>query len=270
MKSIVIIRQTPDTEARIKVAADGRSIDTESIKWIVNPYDEFAIEEAIRIKEKKGGEVVLITMGPARCQEALRTGLAMGADRAIHIRDESFEHTDLYATAKVIAAEIKKEGGFDLILTGKKMIDEESGQVGIQVAEELGIPHAAVVTKVDVADDGSSVTVQKEIEGGQMIVQLPLPAMITCERGLNEPRYASLPGIMKAKKKPLKVVGLDEIDLDALGLSREELGEGGARYRITSLEVPEIKRRLHIIKDKEVTEAVKELVTALREEAKVI
>lgn len=270
MKIIVIVRQTPDTEAKIKVSADGHSIETEGIKWIVNPYDEFAIEEAIRIKEKFGGEVVLITMGPPRCLESLRTGLAMGADRAIHIQDEGFASAGPYTIAKVIAEEIKKEGEYDLIITGKKMIDEETAQVGIHVAEDLGIPHAAIVTKVDIADDQKSARAQKEVEGGQIIVDLPLPALLTCERGINEPRYASLPGIMKAKKKPLKVVGPDDIDAAALGLSPEALSGGGARYSITHLEVPEIKRQLHIISGKEVPEAVTELVTALRDEAKVI
>ncbi len=171
MKIVVIVRQTPDTEAKIKVASNGNSVDTEGIKWIVNPYDEFAIEEGIKIKENlKTGEVILISMGPARCVEALRTGLAMGADRAVHIKDESFAFTDPYASAKVIAEEIKSLGGFDLILTGKKMIDEESGQIGIQVAEELGIPHVAIVTKMQVSPDGKNVTCQREVEGGQVTV----------------------------------------------------------------------------------------------------
>lgn len=279
MRIVVIVRQTPDTEAKIKVAPSGDTIDTEGIKWIVNPYDEFAIEEAIRIKEKLGkGEVILITMGPARCIEALRTGLAMGADNAIHIKDESFAFTDPYALAKVIAQEIKNLGEVNLVLTGKKMIDEETGQVGIHVAEELGIPHVAIVTKVELSSDLTKVTCQKEIEGGQMVVEVPLPALITCERGLNEPRYASLPGIMKAKKKPVKEVTIDNINLEALGLTKEALGPAGARFRVTKLEVPQIQRRLRILKGKqqdmvkgdEVAEAVRELVRLLREEAKVI
>jgi electron transfer flavoprotein beta subunit len=279
VKIVVIVRQTPDTEARIKVASGGDTIDIEGIKWIVSPYDEFAIEEAIRIKEKLGtGEVILITMGPARCIEALRTGLAMGADTAIHIKDESFAFTDPYATAKVIAQEIKNLGGFDLILTGKKMIDEETGQVGIHVAEDLGIPHVAIVTKMELSSDRKKVTCHKEIEGGRVIVEVPLPALITCERGLNEPRYASLPGIMKAKKKPVKEVTIDNINVEALGLTKEALGKAGARFRITKLEVPQIQRRLKIIKgqkqdmvkDGEIVEAAHELVRLLREEAKVI
>lgn len=269
MKIFVIIRQTPDTEAKIQVAADGKSIDPEGVKWIVNPYDEFAVEEAIQIKERLGGEVVAVTMGPERCLVSLRTAMAMGADAALHIQDPSFESSDPYATAKVIAQEIRKVGEFGLILTGKKTIDEETGQVGIHIAEDLGIPHAAIVTKIDISDDHKSARVQKEIEGGQLIADIPLPAVITCERGLNEPRYASLPGIMRAKKKPVTTVGLGDIDTGAIGLSTEQLG-GGARYQVTALDVPQIKRRLHVIAGKEVKDSVKELVTALRDEAKVI
>jgi electron transfer flavoprotein beta subunit len=271
VKIVVILRQTPDTEAKIKVGSSGNTIDTEGIKWIVSPYDEFAIEEAIKIKEKLGtGEVILITMGPARCAESLRTGLAMGADSAIHIKDESFVLTDPYAIAKVIAQEIKNLGGFDLILTGKKMIDEETGQVGIHVAQDLGIPHIAIVSKVELSSDLKKVTCQREIEGGQVVVEVPLPALLTCERGLNEPRYASLPGIMKAKKKPLKEVTPDNIDVEALGLTREALGQAGSRFKVTKLEVPQVQRRLKVLKGAEIPEAAKELVKLLREEAKVI
>jgi len=278
VRIVVIVRQTPDTEAKIKVASSGNAIDPEGIKWIVNPYDEFAIEEAIRIKEKLGGEAVLITMGPARCAEALRTGLAMGADTAVHIKDEGFAFTDLYATSKVIAQEIKNLGEFDLILTGKKMIDEETGQVGIHVAEDLGIPHVAIVTKLELSADQKKATCQREIEGGQVIVEVPLPAVITCEKGLNEPRYASLPGIMKAKKKPLKEVTIDSIDVGALGLTNEALGQAGARLKTVSYRIPQIERKLRIIKgskqdivkDGEIVEAARELVKLLREDAKVI
>ncbi len=278
MKSIVIVRQTPDTEAKIKVAASGDSIDPEGIKWIMNPYDEYAVEEALRLKEKNGGEVVLITMGPARCLEALRTGLAMGADSAVHIKDDDFAFSDPFAIGKVIAQEIKNSGGYDIILTGKKMIDEETGQVGIQVAQELGIPHVSIATKLDVNVDAKTATVEKDIEGGQMVVEVPLPAVITCEKGLNEPRYASLPGIMKAKKKPVKDVAAGDVDAEALGLSTEALGKAGARIVNIKYEIPSIERKLtvlkgsqsDVVKDAEIQSASNELVRLLREEAKVI
>lgn len=278
MKSIVIIRQTPDTEAKINVASSGDSIDPEGIKWIMNPYDEYAVEEAIRLKEKNGGEVVLIAMGPGRSIEAIRTGLAMGADTAVHIKDDNFAFADPFAIGKVIAQEIKNIGDYDIILTGKKMIDEETGQVGIQVAQELGIPHVSIVTSLEVNAEGKTAKAEKEIEGGQMVVEVPLPSLITCEKGLNEPRYASLPGIMKAKKKPVKEVAVGDIDTGSLGLSEEALGKAGARIVHTKYEIPSIERKLTVlkgsqsdmVKDAEIQSTSSELVKLLREEAKVI
>ena len=279
MKIIVVISQTQDTEAKIGVASSGDAIDTSAMKWILNPYDEFAIEEALRTKEKFGGEVILVTMGPARAVEALRTGLAMGADSAVHIKDDCFGSSDNYAIGKVLGSEIRKLGEYDLILTGFKIIDQESVQVGIHVAEELGIPHVALVSKIIQIDpDQKKVTCQKEIDGGHVVVEVPLPALITCPDGMNEPRYASLPGIMKAKKKPLKEVGIEDINLSELGLTREALGKDGSRVKTTSIRVPQIERKLKIITGKdnptvkgdEVRESADELVRLLREEAKVI
>ncbi len=279
MKIIVVISQTQDTEAKIGVASSGDAIDTSAMKWILNPYDEFAIEEALRTKEKFGGEVMLVTMGPVRAVEALRTGLAMGADSAVHIKDDNFGLSDNYAIGKVLGSEIKKLGEFDLILTGFKIIDQESVQVGIHVAEELGIPHVTLVSKIIQIDpDQKKVTCQKEIDGGHVVVEVPLPALITCPDGMNEPRYASLPGIMKAKKKPLKEVGIDDINLSELGLTREALGKEGARVKTTNIRVPQIERKLKIITGKdnptvkgdEVKESAGELLRLLREEAKVI
>jgi electron transfer flavoprotein beta subunit len=279
MKIIVIVSQTQDTEARINVASSGDAIDTTSMKWVLNPYDEFAVEEALKTKEQFGGEVVLVTMGPARCVEALRTGLAMGADSSVHIKDDSFEFSDNFAVGKIIASEIKKLGEYDLIFTGFKIIDDESVQVGIHVAEELGIPHVALVSKVVKIDpDQKRVTCQKEIDGGHVIVEVPLPALITCPDAMNEPRYASLPGIMKAKKKPLKEVTLDDINFDELGLTRESVGKGGARVKTTNIRVPQIERKLKVITGKdnpavkgdEITQSTDELLKLLREDAKVI
>ena len=278
LKILVIVRQTPDTEAKIQANANNNGIETSSIKWILNPFDEFAVEEAVKIKESSDAEVVMLTVGPERSVEVLRTALAMGGDSSIHIKDESFGDMDSYALAKVIASKIKSIGDVDLILTGKKWIDEESGQVAIQVAEELGIPQATLATKVDVNEASKSVKVQSEIEGGQRIVELTFPAMISCERGLNEPRYASLPGIMKAKKKPLEEVLIDSIDIGELGLTKEGLGSEGSRIKVDSIEIPAIKRSLKILKggksdmvqDDEVQKASDDLVKLLREEAKII
>ena len=248
MKILVIVRQTPDTEAKIQANASGNGIETSDMKWILNPFDEFAVEEAVQIKEALGSELVILTVGPERSVEALRTALAMGGDSSIHIRDENFGDMDSFALAKVIASKIKSMGDVDLILAGKKWIDEESGQVAIQVAEELGIPQATLATRVAVDEGARKVKVQSEIEGGQRIVELTFPALITCERGLNEPRYASLPGIMKAKKKPLEEVLIDSINLEEIGLTQEGLGVGGSRMKVDNIDIPVITRSLNIIK----------------------
>jgi len=278
LKILVIVRQTPDTEAKIQANASGNGIETSDMKWILNPFDEFAVEEAVQIKEALGSELVILTVGPERSVEALRTALAMGGDSSIHIRDENFGDMDSFALAKVIASKIKSMGDVDLILAGKKWIDEESGQVAIQVAEELGIPQATLATRVAVDEGARKVKVQSEIEGGQRIVELTFPALITCERGLNEPRYASLPGIMKAKKKPLEEVLIDSINLEEIGLTQEGLGVGGSRMKVDNIDIPVITRSLNIIKGEkadtveaeEVQKASENLAKLLREEAKIL
>lgn len=279
MKVAVFITQTQDTEAKIKVSASGDSIDSEGIKWIMNPYDEFAVEEAIQTVDKHGGEVVIVSVGPARTIEAIRQGLAMGAASAVHVKAEGFAETDPYTIAKVAAGEIKKMGDIDLIFTGMKVIDEESAQVGIQIAEELGIPHAALVSKVvEIKSNEKKMICQKEIDGGSAIVEIPLPALITCPDAMNEPRYASLPGIIKAKKKPVREVSLDDIDFAALGIARENVGKGGSRVKTVKIEVPQIERKLKVIrgsdestvKNDEIAQSAQEIVKLLREEAKVI
>ena len=278
MKILVIVRQTPDTEAKIQANASGNGIETSDIKWILNPFDEFAVEEAVQIKEATGAELIVLTVGPDRSVEALRTALAMGGDSSIHIKDESFGEMDSYALAKVIASKIKAMGDVDLIFAGKKWIDEESGQVAIQVAEELAIPQATLATRVAVDEGAKKVKVQSEIEGGQRIVEMTFPALITCERGLNEPRYASLPGIMKAKKKPLEEVLIDSIDLEETGLTQDGLGSAGSRIKVDSIDIPVIKRSLNIIKGEkadtvqadEIQKASENLAKLLREEAKIL
>ncbi len=279
MKAVVFITQTQDTEAKIKVSASGDSIDSEGIKWIMNPYDEFAVEEAIQSAEKLGGEVVIVSAGPARAIEAIRQGLAMGAASAVHIKDDGFEAADPYTTAKIAASEIKKIDDADVIFTGMKVIDEESAQVGIQIAEELGIPHVALVSKVvEIKPDEKKMICRKEVDGGTAVVEVPLPALITCPDAMNEPRYASLPGIMKAKKKPVKEVSLDDVDFASLGISRESVGKAGSRVKTVKIEVPQVERRLKIIKgsddttvkNDEIADSAREIVKLLREEAKVI
>jgi electron transfer flavoprotein beta subunit len=278
MKIVVLVRQTPDTEAQITANSSGNGIDESSIKWILNPFDEFAVEEAVQIKENTGAEVIILGVGPDRALETIRTALAMGGDSAIHIKDDNFGATDSYATAKLIAAKIKAIGDVDLILAGKKWIDEESGQVPIQVAAELNIPQATIATKVDIDEATKTAKVQSEIEGGQRIIELSFPALVTTERGINEPRYASLPGIMKAKKKPLEEVTLETINLEELGLTAESLGVAGSRYKVDNIDNPVINRSLNVLKGGnsdmveagEIQAAAENLTKLLREEAKII
>ncbi len=263
MNIIVCMKQVPDTAARIKIGSDGRDIDRSDLSYVVNPYDEYAVEEAIRIKEKVGGEVVVLCMGPERATEAIRTCLAMGADRGIHFKDEAFEGSDPYVTAKLLAKAISGME-YDLILCGKQAVDDNASFVGPALAERLGIPQATVITNLELAEDQKKITVERETEGGKEVLEVPLPALVTAQKGLNEPRYASLPGIMKAKKKEIKVV-----DAAALGISPDEVGEKGAREKILALTLPPERQAGKVIPG-EPAEAVKELVKLLKEEAKAL
>ncbi len=202
MNIIACVKQVPDTEAQIKVKADGSGIEDGQIKWVMNPYDEYGVEEALRLKEKNGGDVTIVSVGPARSMETIRTALAMGADKGIHICDAALDNADAFVTASALAAAIKGIP-YDIIFCGQRAIDDDSGQVGAMLAELLGIPQLTLVTKLDFA--GSSVKVIRPIEGAQLSIETSLPCVVTAQKGLNEPRYASLPGIMKAKKKPVDV-----------------------------------------------------------------
>lgn len=264
MNIIVCIKQVPDTESQIKVAPDGKSIVTDDIKWVMNPYDEFGVEEALQIKEKVGGEVTVIGMGPARVTESLRTALAMGADKAILINDPALEKSDAIATGKVLAAAMKNLN-YDLIFTGQRGVDDDMGLVGATLAEFLDIPQLSVIVKVEVSEDGKSVKVNRPVEGQTMVIESSLPAVITAQKGLNEPRYASLPGIMKAKKKPL-----EEKTLADLGIDPSQVGEGARKLQIMEL-MPPPQREAGKIIDGETSEAkAAELVRLLHEEAKII
>lgn len=263
MNIIVCMKQVPDTETLIKIKPDGSGIVTDDIKYVMNPYCEFAVEEALRIKEKFSGQAVLVTMGPQRAVEALRTGLAMGADRSIHLNDPTFEGADGFATAQALAETIKKES-FDLILCGKQAVDGDLAQVGPSLAELLNLPHVTLITKLEISPDKKKAKVEREVEGGKEVIEVNLPAVFTCQKGLNEPRYASLPGIMKAKKKEIK-----PINLAALGLPADQVGAAGSKTKILKYTPPASRPPGKVISG-EVLDAAKNLVRLLREEAKVI
>jgi len=250
VKILVSVKRVPDPETTIKINPDGSGIVEAGIKWVVNPFDEIAIEEALRIKEKSGdSEVVLVSIGGSNSQEQLRTGLAMGADRAILVNAEGADTT---AVAKVLAKVVEKEQP-DLMLMGKQAIDDDSNEVGQMLAQLLGWPQATFISVLTLADDGASAEVTREVDGGMEVDRVALPAVITADLRLNEPRYASLPGIMKARKKPL-----EEIDGASLGVDLQP------RIVIKSMAAPPERQAGRIV------ESVDELVNALRNEAKVL
>ena len=264
MNIIVCLKQVPDTETQIRIGSDGTSIIEDDIKWVMNPYDEFGVEEALKLKEKFGGEVTVVGLGPKRVTESIRTALAMGADKGVLINDPALEGSDSLGTAKALAAVIK-DLEYDLIFTGQRGIDEDAGLVGATLAEFLDIPHLSVIVKVDVAEDGKSVQVHRPVEGQTLVIESSLPALITAQKGLNEPRYASLPGIMKAKKKPL-----EEKTLADLGLDAAEFGEGARKLQILELTPPPQREAGKMVEGETPEEKAKELARLLREEAKVI
>jgi len=258
MKIAVCIKQVPDTEARIRIAPDGKSIVESDVNWIVSPYDEFAIEEALRIKEAKGGEVILVSVGPDRVPAALRSGLAMGADSALHLKDPLFDQTDTLGTAWVLATALRPMAP-DLILMGQQGVGGDNAQVPGLVAEILDLPQVTTVVKVEIQD--GKATVEREIEGAHETWDVTLPAVLSAQKGLNEPRYASLKGIMGAKKKLIETKGAAD-----LGLTAEQLAP---KTKVVALELPPTRSAVRMIEGDPDTQ-VKELLRLLHEEAKVI
>jgi electron transfer flavoprotein beta subunit len=259
LKIAVCIKQVPDTETRIRVAPDGKGVLETDVNWVVSPYDEFAIEEALRIKEKQGGgEVVLLTVGPDRAQAALRSGLAMGADAAVHLKDPLFDAADTGGVARALAAAIKGLGA-DLVLTGQLGVGGDHAQVPGLLAEFLDLPQVTMAVKIELA--GGVATVEREIEGAHEIWETTLPAVISAQKGLNEPRYASLKGIMAAKKKTIEVKDAASLGLDGAALA--------PRTKTTRLELPPARAAVRMVEG-DADAQVKELVRLLHEEAKVI
>jgi electron transfer flavoprotein beta subunit len=260
MKIIVCVKQVPDTETRIRLAPEGKGIVESDINWILSPYDEYAIEEALRIKEAKGGEVVLVCLGPDRALSGIRSGLAMGADSGVHLNDPLFEATDTLGTARALAAAIKTLEPYDLILTGQQGVGGDNSQVPGQIAQILDLPQVTVAVKVELGD--GKATVEREIEGAHETWETSLPAVISAQKGLNEPRYASLKGIMAAKKKPVST-----LDAAALGLTAESLAP---KLELVSLELPPPRPEVKMVEGDDAAAQAKELLRLLHEDAKVI
>jgi len=259
---VVLVKQVPDTESIIQIGEDGVSINTDDIKWVMNPYDELAVEAALQIKESQGGTITILSMGPDKTVETIRTALAMGADKGIHISDPSAEGSDALSRAKLLSEAIKTIS-FDLVIAGMRAVDEDNYLVGSAVAEYLDIPQISQVTKVVVQDQ--TVTCHRIIEGATLVTKTPLPVLFTTQRGLNEPRYASLPGIMKAKKKPI-----DTLSLSDLGISPETVGMAGRKINISALNFPPDREPVKMIDGENASEIASKLVKILHEEVKVI
>lgn len=269
MNICVLLKQTFDTEEKIVLRSG--VITEDGVKYVINPYDEYAVEEAIRLKEQHGGSVTVVSVGPERAAEALRTALAMGADEAA-LLDGDRIGGDEAAVAKALAAFVRgADGGagggsgggegYDLLLAGNFSIDNGSGQVAVRLAELLGLPHVSSITKLTVAASGDKAEALRDAEGDTETVEVRLPALFTAQQGLNEPRYPSLPGIMKAKKKPFRRVGTDE-----LGLTEAELAPRTARVRLS---LPPARKAGQLLKGTPAEQAAR-LVELLRTEAKVL
>ncbi len=260
MNSVVCISHVPDTESRIRVASDGRHIDEEGIKFIVSPYDEFALEEAIRLKDAQGGDVTVLTFGPDRATSALRECLARGATKAVHVNHEAAGDADSLGIARVLAAAIR-DIPHDVIFFGKQGVGTDNSLVGPMVAELLGLAQVNVVTKMEVQD--GKLTAHREIEGAEEIIEATLPAVITAQKGLNEPRFASLKGIMAAKKVPV-----DSKSISDLGLSEDEII--GSRLQVISLDPPPEKPEGRKIDGSDPQAAAAEILKYIRDEVKAL
>ena len=259
MKIIVCVKVVPDTASRLKVAEDGRNIGLTDLTWIISPYDEIAIEEGLKLREKNTGEVILLSVGPERVVSGLRNGLAMGADSAHQVWDPGFENLDASGRATVLAAAIRHLGGADVVLCGHQGVGDDDSQTAGLLAGALDLPAVSMAIKLDI--EGQTAVVEREVEGGIEVWDTTLPAVITTQKGLNTPRYAGLKGIMAAKKKPMGV-----LDAATLGLSADALAPKTERR---SMSLPADRPPVKLIQGDPATQA-KELIRLLHEEAKVI
>ena len=265
MKIITCIKAVPDPASRLSINEDKTWIKDQDLTFVASEADNYALEEALRLKEKHGGEVVALSMGGEEAARVLRSGLAMGAERAIHLLDPKFKKADEFATAATLAKAISKDGGADLILTGVQSDDLGTGMTGTMLAEFLGCAHATVVVGVEVDSEQRLIKARRELEGGvNEKVQLTMPALLTIQFGINQPRYASLKGIMAAKKKEFKVWSAADLEL-----SDDAVGKSGAMYDVQEIFIPERKSKVEIIAGTP-EEAAATLVEKLRKEAKVI
>jgi electron transfer flavoprotein beta subunit len=250
MNIVVCVSHVPDTTTRVNVAGDGKTLDPNGVKFILNPYDEFAVEEALKLRDKHKGEVIAVSVGQDNAKEAIRQALAMGADKGVLVKGDK---SDSFAVAEMLANQLKTMNS-DLILLGKQSIDFDGSDMAPMLSELLDMPAATVVVGLSI--EGTAVRAEKEVEGGREVIELSLPCIIAAQKGLNEPRYPSLPNIMKAKQKPIQ---------DVAGTA------SGARTEVVKMDKPERKRANKIVNaDGNPQQAAQELARLLHEEAKVI
>jgi electron transfer flavoprotein beta subunit len=242
MNIIVCVKRVPETaEAEIAIDASGKGIKTEDLVFDINEWDNYAVEEAVRLKEAQGGTITVVTLGPADSQDTLRRALAMGADEALHLNDPAFAGGDAYATARALHAALKDKP-FDLLLTGVQAGDDGYGQVGPLLGELFQVPHACMVSRIEVA--GKKVGVHRELEGGlEESCEITLPAVLSVQTGINEPRYVSIMGIRKAKSKALREVGAGD-----LGLGADAVGVAGSLTEVKGLYLPPVGKEAEMLK----------------------
>jgi len=250
VKILAAIKPVPNPDERVKIDRDGRGVVLDNVKMVINPFCEIAVEEALRIREKRGGEVAVLSIGRGESEYQLRTALAMGADRAILV--ETGQALDSLGVAKLMAKVVEAEKP-DFIIMGKQAVDDDNNQVGQILAALLSLPQATFGSKIEFSEDGATADVAREVDGGLETIRVPLPAVVTTDLRLNEPRYASLPGIMRAKKKEMKVIPADSLGVDTL-----------PKVRILSLQPPPERAGGKKVAD------VSELVARLHDEAKVL
>jgi electron transfer flavoprotein beta subunit len=264
MNIVVCIKQVPDTEAPIRIRPDGCGIDESALSFVMNYYDEHGVEAALQLRERFGGTVTAVSVGPERAREALRQALAMGADDAVLIHDSALEGADHLQVARALAAFVGARKP-DVVICGKLSTDDNAAIVGPALAELLDITQATAVAKLEVSEDGRRATVHRELEGALEVLEVPFPALLTVERSLNEPRYPSLPGIMKAKRKEIA-----SMDLAALGVSAQEGGSAGAAARLERLERPPARQSGVQVNGEDSGVAADAILTFLAEKAKVL
>lgn len=263
MKCCVLVAYVPDTASTIRIGSGGNRIEEKDIKWVLSPYDEYALEEAVRLKEARGGSVSVMSFGPDRVQTGLRDAVSRGADTAVHVKGGDGTFGDALAIARALAAGVTKTGPFDLILAGIKGVGSDNALVGAMVAELLDLPHISGVVKLVVGEVG--LQAQREGDSGLEVIEAPLPCVLTAQKGLNEPRYPTLKGIMASKKATLQTLTLGELGLDEAALVGAQ-----ATCRWRELALPAAKAAGVVLPGDDASAAARELARLLREQAKVI